>query len=78
VGLVLREALTMAGIGVVAGSVTAIVAGRWIQSLLFETTPSDPLVLASAGGVMFIVAVAATLLPARTASKADPNMLLRV
>jgi ABC-type antimicrobial peptide transport system permease subunit len=78
VGLVLREALTMAGIGVVAGSVTAIVAGRWIQSLLFETAPSDPLVLASAGAVMLIVAAAATLLPARTASKADPNMLLRV
>jgi len=78
VGLVLREALTLAGIGIVAGSVTAIVAGRWIQSLLFETTPSDPLVLASAGGVMFVVAAAATLLPARTASKADPNVLLRV
>ena len=65
-------------IGVVAGGVTAMVAGRWIQSLLFETAPSDPLVLASAGAVMFIIAAAATLLPARTASKADPNVLLRI
>ena len=78
VRLVLREALTMAGVGVVVGGVTAVVAGRWIQSLLFETTPSDPLVLASAAGLMLIVAAAATLLPARTASKADPNVLLRV
>ena len=78
VRLVLREALTMAGVGVVVGGVTAVVAGRWIQSLLFETTPSDPLVLASAGGLMLIVAAAATRLPARTASKADPNVLLRV
>jgi predicted permease len=78
IGLVLREALTMAALGVVAGAVAAVIAGRWIQSLLFETAPSDPLVLASAAVMMLVVAAAATLLPARTASKADPNVLLRV
>ncbi|HKW01386.1 MAG TPA: ABC transporter permease [Vicinamibacterales bacterium] len=78
VGLVLRESLAVAGVGVAAGAVAAMIAGRWIQSLLFETTASDPLVLASAGALMLIVAAAATLLPARSASKADPNVLLRV
>ena len=76
--MVLREALTMAGVGVAAGAVAAMIAGRWIQSLLFETAPSDPVVLASAAALMFIVAAGATLLPARSASKADPNVLLRV
>lgn len=76
--LVLREAMVMAAVGIAAGGTTAILAGRWVQSLLFETAPSDPLVLASAAAVMLIVALAATFWPARAASKADPNILLRV
>jgi ABC-type lipoprotein release transport system permease subunit len=46
--------------------------------LLFETAASDPLVLGSAAAFMLFIAAAATLLPARTASRADPNVLLRV
>jgi ABC-type lipoprotein release transport system permease subunit len=49
-----------------------------VQSLLFETTASDPLVLGAAAVVMLLVAAAATLGPARTAARADPNRLLRV
>jgi predicted permease len=76
--MILRESMTLAGIGVICGSVAAVVGGRWIQSLLFATTPSDPIVLVSAAMVMLVVAAGATLLPARTASKVDPNTLLRV
>jgi ABC-type lipoprotein release transport system permease subunit len=47
-------------------------------SLLFATTPSDPIVLVSAAVVMLVVAAGATLWPARAASKVDPNTLLRV
>jgi len=76
--LILRESLTRAAAGVVIGSLAAMVSGRWVQSLLFETAPSDPIVLGFAAVVMLTVALAATLLPARAASKADPNILLRV
>ena len=76
--MILREALVLAAAGVVCGSIAATLAGRGIQSLLFGTTPSDPLVLISAVGVMLLVAAAATLLPARAAARADPNTLLRV
>lgn len=76
--MVLREASVMAGAGIATGAAIAILAGRWVQVLLFETAPSDPLLLASAAAVMLIVAFAATLWPARSASKADPNILLRV
>jgi putative ABC transport system permease protein len=78
VRMVLREALVVAAIGAVAGCAAAAVAGRWLESLLFETAPSNPLVLGSAAAAMLIIAFAATLLPARSASKADPNVLLRV
>jgi ABC-type antimicrobial peptide transport system permease subunit len=76
--MVLREALGVAAIGAVVGCAAAVVAGRWMGSLLFETAPSNPLVLGSAAVVMLIIALAATFLPARSASKADPNVLLRV
>ena len=76
--MVLREAVTLAGIGVVIGCACAVAMGRWTASLLFETAPSDPIVLASVAGVMLTVAVGATLLPARTASKSDPSVLLKV
>ena len=75
--MVLREALTLAGAGVVAGCVGAVIAGRWIQSLLFGTAASDPLVLSSAALVMLVVAAGATWLPARAASKVEPRDLLR-
>jgi predicted permease len=76
--MVLREALTLAAIGTVCGSAAAMLAGRGIQSLLFGTTPSDPIVLGAAAAVMLIVAAAATIVPARAAARVDPNSLLRV
>ena len=75
--LVLREALVLAVGGVIGGWIAAVIGGRWLQSLLFETSRADPLVLGSAGALMLIVAIAATLLPARAAAQADPASLLR-
>jgi putative ABC transport system permease protein len=75
--MVLREAILLAAIGAAAGCLAAIGAGRFVASLLYGTTPSDPLVLGAAALAMVIVALLATLLPARTASRADPSVLLR-
>jgi putative ABC transport system permease protein len=75
--MVLREAASLAAGGVIVGSVAAAIAGRWVRSMLFGTTASDPLVLGAAAAAMVIVAVAATFVPARTASHADPSALLR-
>ena len=66
-----------AAAGVVCGSALAVVAGRWLQSMLVGTVPSDPLVLGAAGFLMMLVAGLATFIPARTASRADPTSLLR-
>ena len=75
--LVLREAAVVAGVGVLVGVAAAMAGGRWLQSLLFETSTADPMVLGSAGTLMLVVALAATLLPARAASRANPASLLR-
>ena len=77
VRMILRDACRSAAAGVVCGSALAVVAGRWLQSMLVGTVPSDPLVLGAAGFLMIIVAGLATFIPARTASRADPTSLLR-
>ena len=77
VSLVLRDALGLALAGVGCGILAAVAGGRWLASLLFQTSQADPLVLGSAAAIMIGVAVTATLLPARTASRADPASLLR-
>src|SRR5262249_19503267 len=78
IALILREAVVLAGAGIVGGWIAAVIGARRLQSLLFDTARADPVVLGGAAMVMLVVAVAATLLPARTASRADPASLLRV
>lgn len=75
--MVLREAIGLAAIGATAGCIAAAGAGRLVTSLLYGTKPWDPLVLGAAALAMVIVALLATLLPARAASQADPSVLLR-
>ena len=75
--MILAESGRVAALGVLSGCVLAVVAGRGLQSMLVGIAPSDPLVLGLAAVVMLAVAVAATLLPARAAARADPTSLLR-
>ncbi|HET7217137.1 MAG TPA: ABC transporter permease [Vicinamibacterales bacterium] len=75
--MILREAVALAGAGIVAGAVVAMLAGRWVESMFFGTTPSDPLVLGGAALLLVAAAAAATFVPALTAARTDPSVLLR-
>ena len=75
--MVLREAAYMAAGGVLCGGALAILGGRWMQSMLVGTAPADPVVLATAGGLMIAVAMLATIVPARSATRANPTELLK-
>ncbi len=75
--MVLRDALLLTAGGAAIGCAAAVGSGRWIQSLLYGVEAASPLVLGAAAAAMLIVALIATIRPARTASKADPSQLLR-
>jgi predicted permease len=75
--LVLREASMIAMLGAVVGCAAAVASGRWLESSLYGTKAADPLALAAAASVMLLVALLATLRPARTAANSDPSSLLR-
>ena len=76
-GLVLRNGLGLAAVGVAAGRVAAFGATRVLSGLLYDVAPTDPMTFASAAGVLLIVAAAASYLPARQASRIDAIAALR-
>ena len=74
--LILREGLTLVGIGFVLGAVGAIALRRALQSQLFEISATDPAALTGAAVVLALVAAAACALPARRATRIDPLVAL--
>jgi predicted permease len=77
VNLILREALLLVAIGIVAGIPAVFVVSRFAETLLFDLSPTDPLSLTLAGVVMLVVALLAAYLPARRATRIDPLVALR-
>jgi predicted permease len=75
--LVVGQSLTIVAAGVAFGVACALAGTRLLRSLLFDVSPSDPLVLAAAALVLLIVAVLASAGPARRAAKIDPVEAMR-
>lgn len=77
VRLVVGDGLRVAGIGVAIGAAVALWGGRWVRPLLFEVSPQDPAIFAAVAITLVAVAIAASWMPARRASRVDPNVALR-
>jgi putative ABC transport system permease protein len=75
--LILAQGLRLALLGVVLGLGAAVALTRWMESLLFEVRPTDPLTFALIALVLLLVALVACWLPARRATKVDPLVALR-
>jgi predicted permease len=75
--LVLRRAMTLALSGIVAGLAAAIPLARLLRSMLFEVRESDALTFAAASIALAGIALLASYLPARRASRIDPLLSLQ-
>ena len=75
--LIFGQSIGMLLIGVVIGLVGAFLLTRWVRTLLFEITATDPLTYVSVIGLLTIVALLACYIPARRAAKVDPLIALR-
>lgn len=77
VGLVVREAMALAGAGIAAGLAAAALGARGISTLLFGIEPRDPAVFAATAALLAGVALAASLVPAVRSARIDPAAALR-
>ncbi len=77
VGMVMREGLRLTLLGVVLGLGAAFVLTRFMQNLLFEVNPADPLILGGVALFLSAVAAIACFVPARRAARIDPMTALR-
>lgn len=74
---VLGGAVVVVCIGAAVGLASALAGTRVLTSLLYEVTPGDPLALAGACVVLFVVGLGAAYIPARRATRIDPVESLR-
>jgi putative ABC transport system permease protein len=74
---VVGQGITMTAIGVGTGLVAAFALTRLIAALLFGVAPLDPATFAVVGGLLLVVAVTASWLPARRAGAVDPLVAMR-
>jgi putative ABC transport system permease protein len=76
-GMILRRASWLTGTGIVIGLGLAFGLARLVANLLRGVRPDDPIIFAGVTGAILLVALAASWLPARQASRVDPMQALR-
>lgn len=75
--LILREAAWLSVTGALCGIGGAVMLTRYMSSLLYHTSPFDPLTMISVSALLIAVGILAGYVPARRASRLDPMMALR-
>jgi len=76
--MIVRQAMTLAGVGIVVGLAAAYGLTRFLASLLYSVKPTDPVVFGAVTVLFTGVAFLASYLPARRALRVDPVVALRV
>ena len=75
--LVVRQSASVLFVGVLAGMLGAVWLSTFLESMLYETAPTDPVSFATAGLAMLAAAAAAVLGPILRAARVNPTTLLR-
>ena len=75
--LVVRSGLALAGVGLLVGLAVALVASRLLDTMLYGVSATDPATFAAAVLLLGAAALAASWVPARRATRADPAEALR-
>lgn len=76
-GGVMRRGLVLVGVGLALGLIAAFGVTRFLSSLLYGVSPTDPLTLAGVSLLLVAVGAAACWLPARRATRVDPMVAVR-
>ena len=77
VGMVVRQGMGLAGIGLAVGALAAFATTRFMASLLYGVGAADPMTFVAIPAVLALVALLASWIPARRAARIDPMAALR-
>jgi len=77
VWMMVGEGVLLAALGIVIGAAGAFAATRAIAGLLYGVSPADPAAFIGTAGLLLLVAVAASWIPARRAARIQPVTALR-
>ncbi len=75
--LVIGQGLALAGLGLALGLAAAVAGTRLLTSMLFRVQPNDPVVYLAVAALLGVVALVASYVPARHASRIDPLTAMR-
>jgi putative ABC transport system permease protein len=75
--LVLRQGMVLTGFGIGLGIAGALALTRLLESYLYRVQPTDPIAFSSTALLLGVVAILASYIPARRATKVDPLIALR-
>ncbi|HXA51348.1 MAG TPA: ADOP family duplicated permease, partial [Candidatus Acidoferrum sp.] len=75
--MVLRQGMMPVIMGLAMGAAVALAVGRYLESLLYQVSPRDPLAFVVSAGLLVVVSIAACLIPARRATQVNPMDALR-
>jgi putative ABC transport system permease protein len=75
--MVLGHSLVTVAIGLAVGLAGSLLFTRTMRSMLFEVSPNDPLTLGAIALLVLLVALVASYIPARRATRVDPIIALR-
>jgi putative ABC transport system permease protein len=76
-GLIMRQGLTVAAVGLMVGSAMAIAVVRVLSEILYGISAADPVAWGGACGVLLSTAAVANIVPAIRAARVEPNVALR-
>ena len=76
-GMVLREAGFLVGVGIAIGVAAALASASILENMLYGVQPRDPRLMMAVCTAVALVGLAAAFIPARRAAKVDPMVALR-
>jgi putative ABC transport system permease protein len=74
---ILRQAGVVIGAGLLVGTMGALVLGRWLASLTFGISPSDPQIILTAALVLTMTGLLAAWVPSRRAARVEPKYAMQ-
>ena len=76
-GMVLKQGAITSAIGILLGMLGSLALTRWMQSQLFEVSPTDPTTFLGVALLLILVSLGACWIPGRRATRVDPMVALR-